>query len=349
MEQVKLGAIGCGYWGPNLIRNFVEIPSSEVVAIADLNEDRLEHMKSRYPKVEVTQDYRTLFSMGLDAVVVATPPATHFQIAKDCLGHDLSVLVEKPMTLNSRDAAELIEMAERRDLTLMVGHTFEYNPAIQMLKEIIQSGELGKFYYIDAVRVNLGLFQTSSNVIWDLAPHDISILLYLLECDPISVSAQGMDCLFEGVHDIAYMHLIFPGRVLANIHLSWLDPCKVRRLTIVGSRKMVVFDDIEPMEKIKIYDKGVEIPPYTNTFNEFQLSYRYGDVVIPHIKFKEPLRLECGHFIESIQNRTEPQSSGVAGLKVVRVVEAAIRSLKNGGKQELALPEEIQVNEYSVT
>jgi predicted dehydrogenase len=320
-----------------------------VVAIADLNMERLEQMKSRYPKVEITKDYRTFFSMGLDAVVVATPPATHFQIAKDCLQHDLSVLVEKPMTLNSEDAEELIDIAEQRSLTLMVGHTFEYNPAIQILKEIIRSGELGEIYYIDAVRVNLGLFQTSSNVIWDLAPHDISILLYLLERDPISVSAQGMDCLFEGVHDIAYLHLIFPGRVLANIHLSWLDPCKVRRLTIVGSRKMVVFDDIEPMEKIKIYDKGVEIPPYTNTFNEFQLSYRYGDVVIPHIKFTEPLRLECGHFIESIQNRTEPRSSGVAGLKVVRVVEAATRSLQNGGKQELALPEEIEVHEYSVT
>jgi predicted dehydrogenase len=349
MEQVKVGAIGCGYWGPNLIRNFVEIPSSEVVAIADLSVKRLDHMKSRYPKVKVTEDYRTLFSMGLDAVVVATPPATHFQIAKDCLEHDLCVLVEKPMTLNSREAEELIEIAEQRGLTLMVGHTFEYNSAIQMLKEIIQSGELGEIYYIDAVRVNLGLFQPSLNVIWDLAPHDISILLYLLNRDPMSVSAQGMDCLFEGVHDIAYLHLIFPGRVLANVHLSWLDPCKVRRLTIVGSRKMVVFDDIEPMEKIKIYDKGVEFPPYTNTFNEFQLSYRYGDVVIPHIKFTEPLRVECSHFIESIQNQTEPRSSGVAGLKVVRVVEAANRSLKNGGKQELALPEEIKVHEQSVT
>ncbi|MCK4692084.1 MAG: Gfo/Idh/MocA family oxidoreductase [Anaerolineales bacterium] len=349
MEQIKIGVIGCGYWGPNLIRNFVEIPTSEVVGVADLREERLEHIKSRYPKIEVTEDYRTLFSMGLDAVVVATPPTTHYPIARDCLAHDLSVLVEKPITLSSLNAEELIGIAEQRGLTLMVGHTFEYNSAVRALKEIIQSGELGEIYYIDAVRVNLGLFQTNLSVLWDLAPHDISILLYLLDRDPISVSAQGMDCLFKGVHDIAYMHLIFPGRVLANVHLSWLDPCKVRRITIVGSRKMVVFDDIEPLEKIKIYDKGVEVPPYTNTYDEFQLSYRYGDVVIPHIKFTEPLRVECNHFVESVMNRTEPQSSGIVGLKVVKVVEAATRSIENGGMQEMTFPEEIQVHEYSVT
>jgi predicted dehydrogenase len=348
MEKIKVGVIGCGYWGPNLIRNFVEIPTSQVVAVADLREERLEHIQSRYPRIETTQDYQSLFSMDLDAVVVATPPSTHYKIARDCLEHDLSVLVEKPITLRSRDAEELIEIADTRGLTLMVGHTFEYNSAVQALKELIQSGELGEIYYIDAVRVNLGLFQTKLSVLWDLAPHDISILLYLLDRDPISVSAQGMDCLFEGVHDIAYMHLIFPGRVLANVHLSWLDPCKVRRITIIGSRKMVVFDDIEPLEKIKIYDKGVEVPPYTNTFDEFQLSYRYGDIVIPHIPFVEPLRAECNHFIESVKNHTEPQSSGTVGLKVVKVVEAATRSLENGGKQELAWPEEIQVYEHSI-
>jgi predicted dehydrogenase len=348
MEHVKVGVIGCGYWGPNLIRNFVEIPTSQLVAVADLREERLEHIQIRHPRIETTKNYHDLFLMGLDAIVVATPPATHFKIARDCLKHDLSVLVEKPITLSSRDAEELIETADGRGLTLMVGHTFEYNSAVRALKEIIQSGELGEIYYIDAVRVNLGLFQTKLSVLWDLAPHDISILLYLLDRDPVSVSAQGMDCLFRGVHDIAYMHMIFPGRVLANVHLSWLDPCKVRRITIVGSKKMVVFDDIEPLEKIKIYDKGVDLPPYTNTFDEFQLSYRYGDIVIPHIPFVEPLRAECNHFIESVVNHTEPQSSGLVGLKVVKVVEAATRSIENGGLQESTFPEEIQVYEQSV-
>jgi len=348
MEQTKIGVIGCGYWGPNLIRNIVELPNADLVAVADLREERLEHIQSRYPKIEVTRDYWDLFSMGLEAVVVATPPYTHFNIAKECLEHDLSTLVEKPLTLSSRDAEELISLAEERDLRLMVGHTFEYNSAIKVIKEIIHSGEIGEVYYIDAVRVNLGLFQPQSNVLWDLAPHDIAILIYLLESDPISVSAQGLDSLFRGVHDIAYLHMIFPGNILANIHVSWLDPCKVRRITVVGSRKMVVFDDVEPLEKIRIYDKGVEVPPYTNTYNEFQLSYRQGDVVIPYIPFVEPLREECNHFVESVRNRTVPQSDGIQGLKVVKVIEAATRSLENGGMQEMTFPEEIRVHEQSV-
>jgi predicted dehydrogenase len=348
MDQIKVGVIGCGYWGPNLIRNFVELPNADLVAVSDLREERLGHIKSRFPKIEVTKDYCSLFSMGLDAIVVATPPYTHFQIAKECLQHDMSVLVEKPLTLSSRDAEELIMIAQERDLRLMVGHTFEYNSAVQTLKQIIHSGELGEIYYIDAVRVNLGLFQPQSNVLWDLAPHDISILLHLLESDPISVSAQGLDSLFRGVHDIAYLHMIFPGNILANVHVSWLDPCKVRRITVVGSRKMVVFDDVEPLEKIRIYDKGVEVPPYTNTYNEFQLSYRHGDVVIPYVPFVEPLRVECNHFLESIRNRTTPQSDGIQGLKVVKVIEAATRSLENGGMQEMTFPEEIRLHEQSV-
>jgi predicted dehydrogenase len=348
MDQCRIGVIGCGYWGPNLIRNFAELPTAELVAVSDLRKERIDHIKSRYPKIKVTSEYRDLFSMGLDAVVVATPPSTHFQLAKECLRHDLNVLVEKPLALCSPHAEELIMIAQDRDLRLMVGHTFEYNAAVKALKEIIHSGELGEVYYIDAVRVNLGLFQPQSNVVWDLAPHDISILLYILESDPISVSAHGTDSLFRGVHDIAYLHMIFPGNILANVHISWLDPCKVRRITVVGSRKMVVFDDVEPLEKIRIYDKGVEVPPYTNTYNEFQLSYRHGDVVIPFVPFVEPLRVECNHFVESIRNRTAPQSDGIQGMKVVKVIEAATRSLENGGMQEMAFPEEIKLHEPSV-
>lgn len=334
-HKINIGIIGCGYWGPNLIRNYVAIPEAEVVALADLRDERLEHMKRLYPHIASTKDYTDFFAMGLNAVVIATPPATHFQLAIDCLEHDLHTFVEKPLTLNSRDAEELIDLAQAKGLTLMVGHTFEYNPAVRKVKEIVSSGELGKIYYINAMRLNLGLFQPDMNVLWDLAPHDLSILLYILGEDPIRVSARGGDCIFSGKHDIAYLHLEFPDNILAHIHISWLDPCKVRRYTIVGSEKMLVYDDIESLEKIKIYDKGVEKPPYTDTFDDFRCSYRYGDVTIPYIQFTEPLRIESQHFIDCIQNRCDgPLSSGFDGLKVVRILETAQRSLENGGECE---------------
>ena len=340
MDQVNLGVIGCGYWGPNLIRNFVEISESNVVAVADLSEERLAHIRSRYPGIRTTKDYRDFFDMPLDAVVVATPPVTHFRIAQDCLQHDMHTFVEKPLTLNSRDAQTLVNLADARGLILMVGHTFEYNPAVRELKKIIERGELGRIYYIDAVRVNLGLFQPDLNVLWDLAPHDLSILNYILGRDPISVRAQGAANIFNDKHDVVYLTLQYPNNILAHIHLSWLDPCKVRRITVVGSRKMIVYDDVETLEKIKIYDKGVEALPYTNTFGEFQCNYRYGNVVIPNIRFVEPLRVECQHFLDCIKNHTEPQSSGRVGLKVVKVLEIAERSLRNGGMQEVISFEE---------
>lgn len=347
MDRVRLGVIGCGYWGPNLIRNFMELPRSEVVAVADLRDERLAHVQGRYPNVVTTRDYRALFSMGLDGVVVATPPAAHFEVARECLLHDLSVLVEKPLALSSRHAEELIEMAAARGLRLMVGHTFEYNPAVHALRELIRKGELGEIYYINAVRANLGLFQRNLNVVWDLATHDVSILLYLLGREPISVGASGGSYVLKGVQDIAYLHLLFPERIIAHIHVSWLDPCKVRRLTVVGSRKMAVYDDVEPAEKIRIYDKGVDVPPYTDTYEEFHLSYRYGDVLIPHIDPTEPLRLECDDFIESIVNHVDPQCGGDAGLRVIRVLEAAARSLENGGGSETVFREEQVLDELT--
>jgi predicted dehydrogenase len=249
------------------------------------------------------------------------------------------------LTLSSLNAEELIEIAEARGLTLMVGHTFEYNAAVQALKTIIENGELGQVRYIDSMRLNLGLFQRDLNVLWDLAPHDLSILLHLLDHVPVSVSAQGADCIFDGVYDIAYLHLVFPENIIAHVHVSWLDPCKVRRITVVGSRKMAVYDDVETLEKIKIYDKGVEALPYTDTFGDFQCSYRYGDVVIPYIRFVEPLRLECEHFVDCILSHTEPRSCGRVGLNVVKVLETAERSLKNGGMQEMILSEKGAVYE----
>jgi len=305
-----------------------------LVAVAELKADRREYIACRYPGVQITDDYRDLFSMSLDAVVVATPPATHFPIARSCLENGLHVLVEKPLTLCSEHALALIELAAERGLILMVGHTFEYNAAVRALKELIVSGEMGTIQYVDAVRVNLGLFQRDLDVIWDLAPHDISILLYLLDSDPVLVSAQGADCIFRGKHDIAYLNLEFANGVLAHVRLSWLDPCKVRRITGVGSQKMVVYDDVENLEKLRIYDKGVEAPPYTDTFGDFQCSYRYGNVVIPNIRFVEPLRVECEHFIKCITDHARPQSCGLDGLKVVRVLEAAERSLYYGSMPE---------------
>ena len=335
MKPVKVGVIGYGYWGPNLARNFYELPSSDLVAIADTKEDRLKQAESRYPQIIVTKDYRDLFEMGLDAVVISTPPITHYPIGKECLEHNLHVLVEKPMTLKSEHADELSCLAEEKGLTLMVGHTFEYNSAVHALKRYIDSGELGDIYYLDAARLNLGLFQRDSNVLWDLAPHDISILLYLLGENPTSVSAQGNPCVFNGIYDVAYLNLNFPHNISAHVHVSWLDPCKVRRITVVGSKKMVVYNDIENESKIKIYDKGVDAPEYTNNFGEFHCNYRSGDITIPNIRFAEPLRQESQHFIDSIINHTAPTSGGRDGLAVVKILEAAQHSIMNGQTKEV--------------
>ena len=335
MDKLRMGIIGCGYWGPNLIRNFVALPDVEVVKVVDTQESRLNHIKRLYPHVGVTHNYVDLFDDGLDAVAVATPPATHYEIAKDCLEHNLHTFVEKPITLHSRDAEKLIELAHMRNLTLMVGHTFEYNPAVRKVKEIIASGDLGKIYYVTTERLNLGLFQADLNVMWDLAPHDISILMYILNLQPIRVSATGGACIFADKPDIAFMYLDFPENILAHVHVSWLDPCKIRRITVVGSKKMLVYDDVESLEKIRIYDKGVEKPAYSDTYDEFQCSYRYGDIVIPYIKFTEPLRIECQHFIDCIvDNHKSPQSCGYIGLNVVRVLEAAQLSIENDGRSE---------------
>jgi predicted dehydrogenase len=334
MERIKVGIIGSGYWGPNMIRNFVDIPKSDLVMVADLKQDRLEKIRRSYPTILTTEQYTDLFEQKLDAAVIATPPSTHFQIAKDCLDHGLNVLVEKPLTLGSAHAEALVELAEKKGLVLMVGHTFEYNAAVHAMKDLIDRGDLGQIYYLDAARLNLGLFSHDLNVLWDLAPHDISILLFLLNKLPIAVSAHGSSCVFSGIHDVAYVNMIFPDNITAHIHVSWLDPCKVRRVTVVGSKKMAVYNDIESLEKIKIYDKGVEAPEYSNNFGEFQFSYRYGDILIPNIRLVEPLKVECQHFLDCIIQHEKPCSSGEVGLNVVKILEAAQKSLINSGHIE---------------
>ena len=331
----KVGVIGCGYWGPKLARNFNDLPDCELAWASDLSQERLAHIKNLYPQIQVTQDYHGLLASDVDAVAIATPVSTHHSLALEALRAGKHVLVEKPIAASVQEAEEIVAEGERLKRVVMVGHTFEYNPAVEAVKEIISSGKLGEIYYINGTRVNLGLFQPDINVVWDLAPHDISILLYVLGLVPEKVSARGGVYVQrkKGIHDVAYLSIYFPNGVLADIRVSWLDPCKIRRYTVVGSEKMLVYDDIEE-NKILIYDKGVDVPPYSDTVEEFHLSYRYGDVSPYPVKWNEPLRAECQHFLQCIREGLEPRSSGKVGLRVVRVLEAAQKSLLNGGMRE---------------
>ena len=337
MPLTNVAVIGCGYWGPNLVRTFLEIPDVRLVAIADRDQARLDQMRTKHPQIARTvTDYRSLFDMGLDAVVVATPPETHFGIVKDCLEHGLDVLVEKPLTTDGELGAELVALAEDRERILMVGHIGAYNRAVTALRDIVDSGELGDIMYVDAVRAGLGLFHPTLNVLWDLAPHDVAILVHVLGEAPDRVSTRGIACVQGSVEDVAYMTLSFPSGVLAHTRMSWLDPFKTRRITIVGSQKMVVYDDLETHEKIKIYDKRVNAVRETDTFGDFQFAYHYGSVVSPYVHFEEPLRVECEHFLECVTRRQPSLTDGRNGVQVVRVIEAAQRSLQANG-QEVAI------------
>lgn len=331
--NLRVGVIGCGYWGPNLVRNFVEITNAQLVSVADVRSERLEHIQRTYPQIIGVQDYQELFELDLDAIVIATPPVTHFKIAREVLDHGIHALVEKPITQKSEQARELINLAREKDLVLMVGHAFEYNAGVQKLKNMVEEDELGEIYYIDSARLNLGLYQHDTNVLWDLAPHDLSILCYVLGTVPLSVKAHGLNCISKDIFDVVYMNLMFPNNILAHVHVSWLDPCKVRRVTVVGSKKMVIFNDIET-DKIKIVDKGVNTQRDIKTFADFQYSYRNGDIEIPYLRFVEPLRLECQHFLDCINNHSVPRTDGEDGYRVVKILEAAQRSLDNNSKEE---------------
>jgi predicted dehydrogenase len=339
-HKLRIGLIGVGYWGPNLARNLAELQDAELVAVADLDQNKLDKLKARFPSIITTRIYQDFFKLNLDAVVIATPPMTHYTFAAECIRNGLHVLVEKPLVMNAHQGERLIEIAASHKRTLMVGHTFVYNPAVQVVKEIIDSGELGEIYYIDAIRANLGLFQPNVNAMWDLAPHDLSIILHLLGQSPISVSSEGGSFVLKQmqVHDVVYMHMRFPEGLLATIRLSWLDPNKTRRITVVGSKKMLIYDDVTANEKVKVYDKGVDPLPFVENVAQFQCSYRYGDITAPHISNEEPLKLECQHFVECIRTGKQPQSDGYAGLEVVRVLEAAQKSLETGvgGQVEIA-------------
>jgi len=330
---MKIAVIGCGYWGPNLVRNLVQSNRVRELICCDVNQKRLEHMRNLYPSIKVLSDYKELLQApDLDGVVIATPIKTHHPIAKEFLEQGKHVFIEKPLTHSYDTALELVKLAEEKQRVLMVGHTFEYTAAVNKVKEIVGSGELGKILYISSIRVNLGLFQPDINVVWDLAPHDISTIIYVLGEAPVSVSSQGKAHFKAGIEDVATTTLNFKDGVIAFIHSSWLDPNKIRRTTIVGTRRMLVYDDIEPQEKIKIYDKGVDVPPYYDTYAEFQFSYRYGDIHSPRIDDYEPLKKECDHFLICIQKGMCPLSDGYSGLRVVSILEASSKSLKLSGK-----------------
>ena len=331
-KPVNVAVVGCGYWGPNLIRNFTALPECKVRYVCDKDEKRLAHMKQLYPSVEPTKDYEKIVGdKEVDAVVVATPVHLHYELAKKALQAGKHAFVEKPMTQTSEQSNELVQIAAKKKLTLMVGHTFIYSAPVRRIKEIVKSGDIGEIQYISSRRLNLGLFQKDINVAWDLAPHDISIILYFLGKPPISVNCQGKAHINKDIEDVTNMSLDFENGGFATIHSSWLDPNKIREMVIVGSKRMIVYDDNEPLEKIKIYDKRVETPPHYDTFAEFQYSYHYGDMVAPYIKQVEPLKMETQHFLDCIKTGKTPETSGLDGLHVIQILEASSRSLKNGG------------------
>lgn len=335
--MVKVGVIGLGYWGPKLARNFHELPDATLAWGCDLDQSRLDHVRSLYPEVRTTRDYRDVLASDTDAVCIATPVRTHYRLAMDALRAGKHVLVEKPLAACVTQAEEIIAEGDRQRRIVMVGHTFVYNPAVVAMKEIIASGRLGEIYYINATRVNLGLFQPDINVAWDLAPHDISILLFVLGREPVYVSAHGGVYVqpAKGLHDVAYLSLYFPNGVLADIRVSWLDPCKIRRYTVVGSHKMLVYDDVDQDNRILIYDKGVEAPPHSDTEAEFHLSYRNGEAVPYPLEWVEPLKRECQQLLDCVKSGTPPCSCGRSGLEVVKILEAAQCSLLNGGSREV--------------
>lgn len=337
---LSIGVVGCGYWGPNLVRNFRTISNCNVKAICDLNDGRLRHLKSLYPEVETVNDFeRFLEESALDAVAIATPVKHHYSLAKASLLAGKHTFIEKPMASSSAECEELIEIANRNGLILMVGHTYLYSSAVKKIVDLVEAGDIGEIRYINCRRLNLGLFQKDINVAWDLAPHDISIILHVLGECPISVNCSGNAHITSGIEDVTNLSLSFRKKRFATIQSSWLEPRKVREMTIVGSRRMIIYDDLQTLEKIRIYDVRVDRPPHYDTFAEFQYSYHYGDSYIPYIHQEEPLKVLAQHFIDCVATGTKPVSGGEEGLELVKILEAASVSLKmNGAPVFLSVP-----------
>lgn len=329
--MVRAGVVGYGYWGPNIVRNLCENSGYEVKWVCDLNEDRLQVVRRRYPSIEVTRDFEDIVTEEeVQAVFVVTRVTDHYPLAMNALLRGKDVFVEKPLTSCASEAEELTRTAEKKGLILMAGHTFEYSPPVVKVKEILSRGELGEIYFITTSRVNLGIHQKDVSVIWDLASHDLSMILYWLEEEPVKVSTLGKASIIKHIPDVAFINMSFPSGVIANVEVSWLAPTKLRRTTIVGSKKMLICDDTESMEKVRVFDKGVDFRE-PRDFGEFQLSYRTGDIISPKIENYEPLQAEVSHFLECVIQRRTPRSDGYSGLRVVRALELAEESLNREG------------------
>lgn len=329
--MIKIGVVGAGYWGSNLIRNVNDSNECVLDTVCDIDTKRLDLFKNRYPGLTVTQDYSDLIrGDDIDAVVIATNVNTHHKLAKQAIERGKHVFVEKPMADTSKKAKELVDFAQKKKVVLMTGHTFLYSPPVIKIKDILSNDGIGNVYYISSSRVNLGIHQSDVSVIFDLAPHDFSILTYWLDETPAKVSCVGYDYIQKGIPDVAFINLIFESGIVAHVEVSWLAPSKLRRTTIVGEKKMILYDDTQSMEKVKIFDEGVNVMK-PETFGEYQLSYRVGDIVAPRIDSSEPLATEIKHFCNCIKTGDRPRSDGVNGLEVVKILEAAEKSLLNSG------------------
>jgi|TARA_B100002003_G_scaffold251587_1_gene296060 predicted dehydrogenase len=336
--MINVALIGLGYWGPNLLRNMSSIEDVRIVTLCDKNIENANGFKKQlFPDVNVVDDYKEVANdSSVDAVLIATPIETHFEIGAFLLSSGKHVFIEKPLARNVEECVRLIDLAAARKLVLMVGHVFEYNPAVRWIRDYIKQGELGNILYLYSQRVNLGRIQNSTNALWSFAPHDISIVNYWLGKEPVSVSVRGFSCLTNNIEDVVFVVLDYPEGVGVHLHLGWLDPRKIRLMTLVGSRKMLVYDDVSMDSKIRIYDKGfagldefLEVP---QNYAEFQFKLRSGDIVIPKINFHEPVQIECEHFVDCIMSGKTPDTDGLNGLSVVKTLEAAEKSLKQGGK-----------------
>jgi predicted dehydrogenase len=331
-KQITVGVLGCGYWGPLLIRNFRGLPGCQLKAICDRDVARVKHICALYPDLEgVTAPQQLLTARDIDAIVIATPVKSHYPLAKASLLAGKHTFIEKPMATSCQECEELIDIAKRNGLVLMVDHTFLYSAPVRKIVEIVQAGDLGEIRYINSRRLNLGLFQKDINVAWDLAPHDISIILHILGEFPTAINCQGNAHVTPQMEDVTNMSLLFPHKRFATIQSSWLEPRKIREMTIVGSQRMIVYDDLKTREKIRIYDARVVRPPHYDTFAEFHYSYHYGDSYIPHLQQEEPLNLACRHFIDCIETNSYPMTGGRQGLEMIRVLEGASASLKMNG------------------
>jgi predicted dehydrogenase len=337
---INVGVIGYGYWGPNLVRNLFEVEETQVAAVSDMRQDRLDIVKSRYPSVEVSTNYRDLLNNPkIDAIAIATPVHTHFELGLQALQSGKHVLVEKPMASSSEEVMRLIDEADKRKLTLMVDHTFVYTGAVRKIKAIADSGKLGDILYYDSTRVNLGLFQRDVDVIWDLAVHDLAIMDYILPSSPVAVAATGINHVFRGTENLAYITMFFEENLIAHVNVNWLSPVKVRRTLVGGNKQMIVYDDMEPSEKVKVYDRGITVTDAPDSLYKALVGYRSGDMFAPQLDVSEALKVEIRHFAECIHTGTEPITGGQTGLRIVRILESASLSMKQRGKLIHLVPE----------